>query len=196
MSSTVAPRRPRAAHGFTLVEVVTAMALLTVLVVSVLAIATETSVFVSDTETDYSVQAEANRAYTRMAEVLRKSGWNTAGGITYPRVISAGAALEFRGLRDLDGNGHAFNATTGELEWSPLVFTIRLDESTNTLGIYSGTQLVRTLGRHIQRVGFATYLQNNTLHLKEIQVTIETERSTRRGDPLTYASTSSIYMRN
>jgi hypothetical protein len=180
-----------------MVEVAISMALFSILVVSVFSIALETSNFIGETDTAYNVQAEVSRAYLRLSEVLRKSGWNSAGGVTYPRVLGGGNQLRFRLLTDLDGNGYAFDAATGELEWGAEVYTVRLDPSTRTLAIYAadGTEL-RVLGRHIDTVNFATYLEDNTLHLKEVQVTIQASQTTKKGDLIQYDATSSVHMRN
>jgi prepilin-type N-terminal cleavage/methylation domain-containing protein len=196
MSRNTRPRRSRRHAGFTLVEAAVALAVFSILIVSVLSIALETSTFIGQADVDFSVQAEANRAHSRLAEVLRKAGWNTAGGVTYPRVIDGGAALEFRVLKDLDGNGYAFGAASGELEWGPLVYTVRLDPASGILSILQNGVSVLDLGRNIQAVGFASYQEDNSLHFKEIQVSMVASKSNKDGVPTSYTSVNSIHMRN
>ena len=183
-------------RGLSLAEVAVSMAVFTILVVSVFSIAAETSKFIGDTDMDYSVHAEVNRAYMRLAETLRKSGWNESAGTTFPRVTADGTMLVFRLLADLDGNGYSFDAVTGEREWGARVYSVRLDTNTNTLSIYEGTTPVWVLGRHIESVSFSTYLEDNSLHLNEIQMTIASAQTNRAGHVIQHASTSSIYMRN
>lgn len=178
------PARPRHARqqGLSLVEVGVSLSVFSILLVSVFSIAVETSNFIGDTDVDHSVRTEVGRVYGRLSEVLRKSGWNELGAVEYPRVTKGGKELEFRLLRDLDGNGHAFDSSTGQLEWSPTIYSVRLDGTTGVLAVYDDQDQVFLLGRHIEDVDFATYIQDNSLHLKEIQVSITASRTTRRGD--------------
>ncbi|MGH9360370.1 MAG: hypothetical protein ACRD2T_00525, partial [Thermoanaerobaculia bacterium] len=166
-----------------------------ILLVSVFSITIETSAFIGDTETDYSVQGETHQALARMTEILRKSGWNQAGGVSYPRVLAGGKELEFRVLRDLDGNGFPFDAATGELEWGAKVYRIRLDGG-NNLRVFDAAGPVWHLGRYVESVSFATHNEDSSLQIREIAVNIQTRKLTKRGEPLSFALAGSIDMRN
>lgn len=183
--------------GFTLVEAVISLAVMSTLMVSVLSIATDMTIFSRNADAQSGVQADADQAFTRLTEILRKSGWSELGGTDYPRVISGGTELEFRILRDVDGNGYGFNASTGELEWGNEVYRVARDASTNTLYVYApdGTPAWH-LARHVTLVDFATYKQDSTLNIKEISVIVATERQNARGDPISFETTGSIQMRN
>lgn len=195
-ASSLSTKTPFRLDGFTVIEVVVSLAVFAIVVVSVLSVAAETSSFIGNTDIDYNVQANANRAYTRLSNVLRKSGWNETGGTTYPQIAEGGAELRFRLLADLDGNGYAFDATTGDLEWGATIYSVRLDSTTGTLSIHDGAAPVHVLGRHVQSVSFATYNEDPALHLKEIRLTLQTEQTTREGHVIRYDTTSSIHMRN
>ena len=182
--------------GLTLVEVAVSVTVFMLLVGSVLSIAVETSNFIGDTDVDYSVQTEVNRSQLRLAEVLRKSGPNSVSGTSYPVVINSGSELQFRLLTDLDGNGHPFDATTGQLEWGGTVYSIRLDAPTRTLSIYNGPNPVRVLGRFVDSVSFATYIEDNTLQLKEVRVSIAASKQLKSGQTVQHASTFNVFMRN
>src|SRR2546422_657548 len=142
-------------RGFTMVEVIVSLAVLAILLTSVFSITVETYAFIGDTDVDYAAQNEANTAFERMTEILRKSGWSTAGGVSYPLVAAAGKELQFRVLRDLDGNGIPTNATTGDLEWGPTVYRIFRDAVGN-LRVYNGATPVWHLCRYSTSI---TYLQ-------------------------------------
>ena len=182
--------------GMTLVEVAVSASVFMLLVGSVLSVAVETSSFIGDTDVDYSVQTEVNRAQLRLAEVVRKSGWNSVSGTSYPVVINSGAELQFRMLTDLDGNGYSFDATTGQLEWGGTIYSIRLDAPTRTLSIYNGTNPVRVLGRFVDSVSFATYIEDNTLQLKEVRVSIASSRQLKSGQTVQHGSSFNVFMRN
>src|ERR1041385_6908806 len=156
-------RAPRA-RGFTVVEVLVALSLFALMVGSMLSITFETYASIGDVEADFSAQTETNLAYDRLAEVLRKSGPSSLAGVDYPRVTAGGNELEFRVLRDLDGNGYAFSATTGEAEWSPDVYRVARDPD-GTLRVYRGNVPVWHIARHIQAVSFQTYLQDPALEV-------------------------------
>jgi len=181
--------------GFTLIEVMVSLAVLGILLVSVFSITIETYAFIGDTDVDHSAQTEANQALTRMTEILRKSGWNSAGGVNYPRVTGGGQELEFRVLRDLDGNGYPFDAATGELEWGAKVYRIRVDSS-GSLRVFDGATPVWHLARYVDDVDFTTYIEDNTLQLKEIGVFLKTRKLTKRGDPIEFSIAGTIDMRN
>src|SRR5262245_35212577 len=137
--------------GLTILEMSISLLVLGIILASVFSIAVDTYSFVADNEVDFSAQNEANQAFSRLAEILRKSGWNTSGGITYPRVMAGGAELEFRVLRDLDGNGYPFDAVTGGLEWGPVVYSIRADAG-GTLSVYDGQDSIWHLARYVNQV--------------------------------------------
>ncbi|MBI4585078.1 MAG: prepilin-type N-terminal cleavage/methylation domain-containing protein [Planctomycetes bacterium] len=181
--------------GFTLVEMAIALGILVLLMASVFSITGETSKFLSDNDTETLVQLEGSRAFQRLIDLLRKSGRVTAGGVAYPRVTSGGAALEFRVLADLDGNGYAFDQDDGSLEWHPAVFTIKADASGN-LDVTNGAGKVYALGRHIQNLNFQTIAENPALHFKEIQVSYEVRKTNGAGIEFVYPVSASVHMRN
>ncbi len=188
-------RRNRPTEGFTLIEMMISLAILGILLVSVFSITIETYAYIADTEVDYSTQAEANQALDRMSEILRKCGWNSAGGLNYPRVTGGGTELQFRVLRDLDGNGFPYSATTGELEWGPMVYTIRQDGGGN-LRVFNNTGPVWHLARYVNSISFATYNENPALHLREVQVTLQTRKMTKGGAPIDFSLVGTVDMRN
>ena len=105
--------------------------------------------------------------------------------------------LRFRQLADLDGNGYAFDETTGELEWGAMIYTLRIDPDGQLLAIFDAAdERVLVLGRYIDSVEFETHLQDPTLHRQEVRVTIQTEKLSPDGDPLTYIAAGSIHLRN
>ncbi|HVR76418.1 MAG TPA: hypothetical protein VMT52_18965 [Planctomycetota bacterium] len=163
---------------------------------SVLSIALGLTDFVGDGDVDRSVQTEAHRAFQRLSEVLRKSGWVTEGDVTHPRVLAGGTELEFRCLADLDMNGYAFDGSTGDLEWNPTVYTVRLDESDGSLGIHVGPNRALLLGRHVTSIEFKTSAEDGSLYPQEVQVSLTTQRTDSQKDPIKYAFTGSIHMRN
>ena len=188
--------RPRdRSIGFTLVETIVSLTVLGILLVSAFSIAVETYSYVADTDVDYSAQNEATQAFTRLTELIRKTGWNTIGTVTCPQVVSGGNEFLFRVMRDLDGNGYAFSGTTGDKEWGLKIYSVRRDTSGN-LRIYDGLTPVWHLGRYASSINFATYLQDPTLGMQEVRVTIQTRKFTRRGFPIDFSLSGSIDMRN
>jgi prepilin-type N-terminal cleavage/methylation domain-containing protein len=181
--------------GFTLIEMMVSLAVLCLLFGTIFSIVHETFNAIGDNEADVSAQAEANAAFERLTEVLRESGWNVGAGVTYPRVLAGGSELEFRVLKDLDGNGYPFSESTGELEFGPKVYRIRSDGSGN-LRIFDGATPVLHLCRGVRALTFATYLQDPTLQMREIRVNVETRKTGRRGDFFDSAAAGSIDMRN
>jgi len=182
--------------GMTLIEVSIAVALGAILSGVVLSIGVETLKFASYADEDFIAQVDANRGFDRVSEVLRKTGWNTQGVDTYPRVIEDGAAIEFRLLVDLDGNGFSFDGETGDLEWSNAVFTIRR-QADGTLGIFDqGGNCIWLCTRSIASVTFTTSIEDPSLHYQEIRITIVGSRVTTDGSTLEYTADGSIYMRN
>lgn len=188
-------RRARNSPGFTLLETTISLAVIGVLLTSVLSITVETASFIGDTDVDNVVQMEGNRAFQRLADVLRKSGRSELGGVSYPRVAAGGSEFEFRILADLDGNGYAFEESTGALEWSLTVYTVKADPS-GDFGIYSGDTKVHHLARFIFDVSFETVDENPARHFKEILVSFQARRSTRVGADIAYGMAGSIHMRN
>ncbi len=191
------PLPPRDVRGFTVLELMIALAILGILLTSVLSITVETYAFLGDTDVDYSVQAEANQALERTTEILRKCGWNTSAGpaVEYPRVTTGGTQVEFRVLRDLDANGYPFDDVTGDLEWGVTVYTIRRDTA-GTLRVFNGATSVWHLGRFVESVDFATVKEDATLQQKEIRLIVRTRRLTKRGDPINFTLSGSVDMRN
>ncbi len=193
-------RRPEAGEpvrsaGFTLLEVGISLTVLCILFASAFSITFETFAFVGDNEAVAGAQGEASQAIDRMTEILRKTGWCTVAGVTYPRVLSGGSELEFLVLRDLDGNGYPFSATTGEVEYGPVRYRIRADASGN-LRVFNGAAAVWHLCRNVRAITFETYLQDPTLQMKEIRVSIEARKLTRRGEAIDRVLVGNINMRN
>jgi hypothetical protein len=187
--------RTRNSLGFTLLETTISLALIGVLLTSVLSITVETASFIGDTDVDNAIQMEGNRAFQRLAEVLRKSGRSELAGVSYPRVTAGGSEVEFRILTDLDGNGYPFEESTGVLEWSPTIYTVKAEPS-GDFGIYDGGTKVYHLARFIFDVSFETANENPARHFKEILVSFQARRSTRAGADLAYETNGSIHMRN
>jgi hypothetical protein len=171
------------------------MGVFAILLASVFSIALETSSFLGETDADIAVQMEGHRAFTRLAEVLRKSGRVVINNVTYPLVTGGGSKLQFRILTDRDGNGYAFEEGTGNLEWDGRVFTLQTDSEGN-LDVYEGTSKVYALARYISGLSFQTINENNTLYLKEILVKFQASKSTRSGATVVFPVQGSIYMRN
>ena len=188
------PRAPR--RGLTLLEVMISMTVLAVLVAGVLSITVETARFTAFADDDYIVQNEATRSVSRMTDVLHKTGWVDIGGVTFPVVWNEGDELDFVLNGDIDGNGYAFNQQTGELEWAPVIYTARRDVVTGTLGIYVGPFLLWVLGSNISDVEFLTNVEDSSIQFKEIRVTVQADRITPDGVPVSYSTSGSIHMRN
>jgi prepilin-type N-terminal cleavage/methylation domain-containing protein len=182
--------------GFTLLEVLISMVILTLLLVGTLAISTETARFTTYADEDYRAQNEVQTALSKLGDVLHKTGRVTLGGTAFPRVLEEGTELDFLLHTDLDDNGHGFDQQTGEIEWSPIVYTARLNPDSGTFGIYVGPHLLKILGVGITEVEFTTYTEDPTVEFKEIEVRIRADRTTSDGAPVTYTSTQSIHMRN
>ena len=87
------PQDPPTAHcpGVTLLETSVSMAVLGMLLVPTFSITVETTTFLGDNETDNVLQAEGNRIFNRLSEILRKSGRVLVDGTTYPRIVGGGA---------------------------------------------------------------------------------------------------------
>jgi len=190
------PVRDRDQQGFTLLEVLIAMTILSVLVAGVLAISVETARFTAFADDDFIVQNEATGSVKKMGDILHKTGWADVGGFVFPQVWNNGDELDFVLNGDLDGNGYAFNQATGELEWAPVIYTARRDALTGTLGVYVGPFLLWVLGSNISNVDFLTSVEDNTLQFKEVRVTVQADRVSPDGTPVSYSTTSSIHMRN
>jgi len=188
------PNRPRRG-GFTLLEMMISLGVISILLASVFSIIHETFTFIGNVDADFGVQDEANQSFHRMTEILRKCGWSTLAGVDYPNVTNGGSELEFRVLRDLDGNGYPFNATTGALEFSPVVYRIRQDASGN-LRVFNGAVPVWHISRNVDSIAFQTYIQDGSLQMKEIRTTIHTRKLDRRGVPVEFSLIGSINMRN
>lgn len=181
--------------GFTLIESAIGLGILSILIGSIFTITAQSSSFLRDFEEDVAVQMEARRAFTRIGDLLRKSGPMEDGGVEYPRVVGEGSALEFRLGQDLDGNGYSFEAGTGQLEWDPRVFTLRLDAQGN-LDVYVDTVRLYPLARNITNLQFATVKEDNTLHLKEVAVSFAASREMQQGGTITFPVEASVHLRN
>jgi len=197
------PRRSRK-EGFSLLEVAISLGIFATLMISMFTIAGETSAYVRDTESAFTVQREATGAFQKLKDVLQRSSWVTIDGITYPRIPETmnGTSgepinlLEFRVLDDLDGNGYPFEEATGLLEWNTNVFSIRHDPAAGTLAAYRGDLPVRHLGYHVKEVQLDTFLEDNSLDYKEIHASILAEMTSHRGKVISFKFSGSFYMRN
>lgn len=188
--------RSRTGSGFTIVEVAVSLAVLAMIFTTVFSVTVETARFLSENDTSTTLQVEGQRSLERLTEVLRKSGRVTEGGVTYPRVVAGGAGIEFRVLSDLDGNGYAFDAGTGDLEWSPVVYTAGLDGNGN-FGVFDPTGVqVYSLGRFINNLRFETIAENSTVHFREIRVSFEARGPAISGYDMAFPFNGSIHMRN
>ncbi len=181
--------------AFTTVELALSLGIGVVLIASLLSMSLETSQFIVYSDADVTVQVEGSRAFTRMTDILCKTGRMEEDGVVYPRVVSGGAALEFRVLRDQDENGYAFVQGSGELEWDSRVFTLKADERGN-LGVYVGGNVVYTLSRYITNMRFKTIDDDSSLHLKEIEVFYEARKPTDLGFDMVHSVKGGILMRN
>ncbi len=186
----------RREQGLTLLEVLISMTVLSVLIVGVLAISVETAKFTAFADDDFIVQNEVQRSLSKMGDILHKTGWASVGGATFPQVWNNGDELDFVLNGDIDGNGYAFNQTTGELEWAPVIYTTRRDGVTGTLGVYVGPFLLWVLGSNISDIDFLTNVEDNAVQFKEIRVMVQADRVTPDGTPVTFSTTQSIHMRN
>ena len=182
--------------GFTVLEVAVSMTIIALLMCSMFSVTVETSTFLRDNDMNSVLQQEAQRALDRLTEILRKSGRvDAGGGVVYPLVTGGGTELQFRVLSDLDGNGYAFNETTGGVEWGPKVFTARVDAGGN-LNVYDGATPVFALGRFVTNLRFETVAQNPALHFKEVRIRFEARRTAPSGYDAIYPVDASIHMRN
>jgi len=182
-------------RGFTLLETMISLVVLGILVVSVFSITIETYAYIGHTDVDYAAQAEATQSLARMTEILRKCGRSTLAGVEYPRITGGGSELEFRILKDLDGNGYPFSAATGEPEWGTTIYSVRIDGGGN-LRVFNGTNPVWHLCRHADQITFSTYRNDPLLQLNEIGVTLRTRKFTQRGEPIDFTISGTIDMRN
>ncbi|MGE3165595.1 MAG: type II secretion system protein J [Planctomycetota bacterium] len=184
-------------EGYTLLEMSIAVAVTSLMIALVLSVGVETVGFASYADEDFSVQFEANRAFDRTTEILRKVGRNTVSGVTYPAISPDGSEISFRVLQDADGNGYPFDGTTGDLEWTSDVFTIRRDAADDTLYVFDqfGNR-VWTLGRYVDEVQFEMVEQNNTLGIDEVSASISASHLANDGNEIRYTASGSIHMRN
>jgi hypothetical protein len=178
-----------------MIEAAISLGVTGILLTSVFSITVETSSFLGDNETDTTLIGEGSRAFERLADVLRKSGRDASSGVEYPRVVGGGAELEFRLLSDIDGNGFAFDAATGALEWNPKVFSARTDAN-GEFWVFDGGTPVYLLGRFVRDLNFETLNENPALQLKEIHVRFRVERRGRVGATLSRAVDGTVNMRN
>lgn len=181
--------------GFTILELSISIGIGVTLLVGMLGLNTESSRFMRHVDVNSVVRYEADRAFARVSEILRKAGWNSNGINTYPLVSVDRSEIQFRVLEDLDGNGYPFEQATGDLEWGALVYTVKRDPE-GTLAVYLGGNPVWTLGRHIDEVEFVTFQEDNTVFLQEVRVRIKAARTTPEGYEVSHTVSSSVHMRN
>ena len=186
---------PGSAPGFTLIETAISLTVFVILITSLLSLSIETSNFVGLTDADTVVELEATRAWSRLGDMLRKSGRVDDASGAFPRVTGGGAGLQFRLLSDLDGNGHPFREDDGEPEWDPRVFEVRADEGGN-LRVWESGEPIHHLGRYIGSVEFRTVDEDVTLRLREIAVSFEARKPSGKGFDLVRAVSGSVHMRN
>ncbi|MGA1490176.1 MAG: prepilin-type N-terminal cleavage/methylation domain-containing protein [Planctomycetota bacterium] len=187
---------PARESGFTLLEVLFSMVILTLLLIGTLAISTETARFSAYADDDYLVQSEVQSSVAKLAAILRKTGRVPLGGSLYPLVHANGTGLDFLLQTDFDGNGQCYDEETGDIEWSPVVYTARRNPETGTLGIYAGDYLLRIIGTRISEVEFRSFIEDSALGYREIEVRIRADRTTPNGTPVSFTVTESLQMRN
>lgn len=191
--------QPTSTHqsGLSILELSISLVIVTILVAVAMSVTVESSRYFDSIDTSYALALEVDRAFGRLGEELRRSGWNDDGSKEYPAVSPDGTELEFRVLRDLDGNSELFDSDTGELEWGATVYIVRRDPADETLAVYDDAgNVALVLGRHVVDVRFATYLEDPSLQLREIRVGIVTADQESRGETVSYDLTGSIHMRN
>lgn len=187
----------RSTCGFTIVEFLISLGVIMLLAAVAMSASFESSRFFGFADTDYRVQLEATRGFRRLSQELRRSGWNNDGVEDFPAVSAAGDELRFRLLTDLDGNGEPYDDATGDLEWSTNVYSVRLDSKTRTMGVYDAMDAqLMVLARQVDQIAFATYLEDPTLQLRELRVTITTAMTAPGGEVITYSTDGSVLMRN
>ena len=189
------PRGSQPQAGVTLVEVIVAVAIVSILVAVGFSVAAETTRVALWANSDYQVEHEARRSFQRLAEELRMSGRNSNGVDSFPQVSDDGHELRFRILRDLDGDGIPLDASTGETEWDPTVYTVRVDSDGN-LQVFDGREPRLFLGRFVTGVKFATFLEDPSLHFREVRIVIETEKDSAWGELVRFEARGSVNMRN
>jgi hypothetical protein len=188
--------RIRSTSGFTVIEVAVSLAVLAMIFTTVFSITVETARFLSENDTSTTLQLEGQRSMERLTEILRKTGRTTVGGVTYPRVVSGGTGIEFLVLTDIDGNGYPFQASNGDLEWDPTVYTAGLDPNGN-FGIFdAGGNQVYALGRFINNLSFETIAENASIHFREIRVSFDVRGPAISGYDMVFPFSGSIHMRN
>ncbi len=111
----------------------------------------------------------------QLRRVLRKTGRVDRDNRTYPRVVVDGTRLEFCLPHDRDGNGLAIDEITGEVEWSPNVYSVELRG--RRLSIYRDDDEVLSLLRGVHAVQFRTGLEDESLHPREISISIDLHAS-------------------
>jgi prepilin-type N-terminal cleavage/methylation domain-containing protein len=190
-----AERTSRSSGGFTILEMMFSLVIIAVLISSTFSITVETISFMGTVDADSLLQSEADTAFDRLAEGLRKCGWSTLAGVNYPRVTGGGKVLEFRVLQDIDGNGYPFDAATGDLEYSAKVFRIARDGAGN-LRITDGNAIVWHLARHVDDAVFETYAENPALQYRELRVVLTFRTQDRKGDAIALTRSECIQMRN
>jgi type II secretory pathway pseudopilin PulG len=183
--------------GITLLETMVSCAILAICLTTLGTLATETLTFLRSNDVEAVVEIEGGRAMERLTDTLRKSGRvDVGGGVVYPRAVTGGTALQFLVLADLDGNGYAFDATTGSVEWAATVFTARVDTQGN-FNIYDDTgNVAYSLGRFVRNLTFTTNAENPALGLKEVEVVFQTQRTAPDGGNVIRDFRRNIYLRN
>lgn len=183
-------------HGFTLLELTASLALFVILLGALSRVVVETSRFLADSDLDYTVASEVNRAFLKLSQELVRSGWSeNESGVSYPQVAAGGSELRFRLPVDLDGNGTPFDADGG-LEWSATVFSVRLDAAERALWIHDENGPAVLLGRLIESVSFATYKEDASLALREVRIEIDGSKVDAGGREARHAVSASISLRN
>jgi hypothetical protein len=177
-----------------LLEAMIALGAMASLVVFLLSLAVETSGFVAVTDSDLSVQEEAQRALSRLSSVLRKSGRAVVDETSFPAVEDEGQSLKFRLPLDTNGDGSTFDPLTGERTWSTKVYSVKTVQS--ALGIYDGSALLLELARGVTSIQFTTMAEDASLPLTVVNVEFTLRRSTGRGFNVEQKVSASIHLRN
>lgn len=193
--SCTGPSSTEEPGGFTLLETVISISILGVIVTSFFTITLESMSLLDDTEADYAVQTEADRALSRIVAILHKTGRVKEKRAQYPRVTGGGAAVEFRLPDDLDGDGHPFDAETAALEWNPHVFSIKRDTN-GTVSLYRSGAEIYTIANNVRFLRFETVAENPALHLKEVSIVLEIRKTRKTGHDEVCSLSGSAHIRN
>ncbi len=142
-------RRRRGSGGFSLVEAVLALTILSLLVAVALNVSAETATALWRNDAIVTRELSTVRVLAGLADVLRRSGQvdDDVRGVSYPRVTEGGAALEFR--LPTSAPTPPLRPQTSSVVWDPRVFTARVDARGELTIADEKGRTVRRLGRTV-----------------------------------------------